>query len=572
MPARRFFLGMGLHRYAADVQLDGGELLEADDDHRPVVATTYFCTPYEPLAKAGVSYQAMYEALGPLSLPARGAVLPVSLPLRTPTVSASDELAIQAAALLLTGRQVCVLGAESTPLAMRLEFIDTVMALLPYGFRTRMTAATWVRPTHRDHRFRLFFSRVARDADPPDHLIHWGRPEQTPLVAAHDHAYAYDYAQWLESTVGQPVAHLAGLSTPRSFSRDEVLQSLDEIGFQRFEPDEERDQRPSPAPLPPAPEPAGKFDGEQILRDCDAHLRKAQWTMLETDISRLKGVARSGIGLAERNQYQKIITELSLLRHDEQVTSRTEEKLREALFSVAFDPPFSYQQYCQIEASLGGAAPDPALLHMIDKKRMSDWRVTMVVYQQLPKPERTGKLDQFHKDRHLRVAELVNTLAREKDWAGPRHRYLACQVVVEHVRRMRGKFDDPTLRNVLRLSSYLAPALQVIAAGDEQFQVHALAMFLRAAYPRGLFRPEIPEVLSIKAGPQLLAAALLTLADPENDAQLARDVYLRTAVMSMKLEQETLGALQLRLPYPSGMQGGSGAPWTPSPSSVPGRR
>jgi hypothetical protein len=100
-----------------------------------------------------------------------------------------DPLVQQVAAVLLTGGPVCVLGAEKTSAAERLTFIDAVMALLPYGFRTRMTAATWVRATHRDHRFRLFFSDVKRDANPPDYVFNWNRPELTALTPDDDFAY-----------------------------------------------------------------------------------------------------------------------------------------------------------------------------------------------------------------------------------------------------------------------------------------------------------------------------------------------------------------------------------------------
>ena len=79
---------------------------------------------------------------------------------------------MRVAPLLLTGRPVCVLGAEGTSHLERLEFIDTVMGLLPYGFRSRMTAATWTRATNRNHRFRLYFSSAPR-ADEPDQVVIW---------------------------------------------------------------------------------------------------------------------------------------------------------------------------------------------------------------------------------------------------------------------------------------------------------------------------------------------------------------------------------------------------------------
>jgi hypothetical protein len=75
-----------------------------------------------------------------------------------------------------------VLKAQQIPVDERLGFIDTVMALLPYGFRAKMTAATWTRATYRDHRFRLFFSDAPRGEERPDRVVSWGRPETAVLT------------------------------------------------------------------------------------------------------------------------------------------------------------------------------------------------------------------------------------------------------------------------------------------------------------------------------------------------------------------------------------------------------
>jgi hypothetical protein len=226
-PHRTYYQGMALHKWAADIRTEGGELPERDDAGRPVAVTAYFCVPYQRLAEAAVSYQAMYQAFDNLRLGTTdGPPLQVEFPVRI-GLPAVDDLAMQSAARLLTGRPVCVLGAESATVAERLDFIDAVATLLPYGFRTRLTAATWVRPTHRNHRFRLFFTAAKRDADPPDHVVYWGSPEATELTA--DDNYACMYDSWLAETVGQ-LGVLARLTTPRSFSHEEVSESLNEIG------------------------------------------------------------------------------------------------------------------------------------------------------------------------------------------------------------------------------------------------------------------------------------------------------------------------------------------------------
>ena len=74
-------------------------------------------------------------------------------------------------------------------------------------------------------------------------MVYWGRPERTALTPGDD--YAYTYGRWLADTVGQLEA-LAQLTTPRSFSREDVFTSLDEIGLPFPEPDGRRPDAGTP--------------------------------------------------------------------------------------------------------------------------------------------------------------------------------------------------------------------------------------------------------------------------------------------------------------------------------------
>ena len=108
----RSFLALAIHKAAGQGQL------ALDDAGRPVTYTNYFCLPYGPLAASGVTYQAIHEALRDLRLPAApGATLRVTIavpPWQPPVI---DPLALRVAALLLTGRSVCVLRAQHVPVA-----------------------------------------------------------------------------------------------------------------------------------------------------------------------------------------------------------------------------------------------------------------------------------------------------------------------------------------------------------------------------------------------------------------------------------------------------------------------
>ena len=215
----RSYLALAIHKAA-----DHGQVA-LDADGRPVTYTNYFCLPYGPLAACGVTYRAMHEALGGLRLPtASGAPLRVSIPGPPWQPPVTDLLALRVAALLLTGRSVCVLKAQQIPVDDRLGFIDTVMALLPYGFRAKMTAATWTRATYRDHRFRLFFSDAPRGEERHDHVVSWGCPE-TAVVTPEDGA-AHEYLTWLEETLIEPMARLNRLTGSYGFGDGSVRNAV----------------------------------------------------------------------------------------------------------------------------------------------------------------------------------------------------------------------------------------------------------------------------------------------------------------------------------------------------------
>jgi AraC-like DNA-binding protein len=236
-------LALAIHGFASDAQSPGGELMASDDDGRPVVVTSYYCVPYVPVAEHGFSYQALYKAFTAIPLsPENGSVLPAKLPLPSSPPAAPgkgpgiDPLAARTAALLVSGRPVCVLGAQETGMAERLAFVDAVMALLPYGFRARMSAATWTRATNRNHRFRLFFSGARRDAKEPDHVVYWGRPlhHSPPAQPAKadrdrlsgDHGYA-------GRMTPEKLADLAHLRRARDLMDREYARPLDVAGLAR---------------------------------------------------------------------------------------------------------------------------------------------------------------------------------------------------------------------------------------------------------------------------------------------------------------------------------------------------
>jgi hypothetical protein len=238
------YLALAIHKPADDGQV------ALDEDGRPVTYTNYFCLPYGPLAAGGVTYQAVHEAVRDLRLPAAdGATLRVTIAARPWPPPVIDPLALRVAALLLTGRSVCVLRAQHVPVAGRLGFIDTVMSLLPYGFRAKMTAATWTRATYRDHRFRLFFSDAPRGSERRDHVVSWDHPE-TAVITPQD-GVAHEYLTWLEDTLIEPMARLNRLTEARGFGDAPVRNAVSLVTEPATQPATEPPTGSATGPEPP---------------------------------------------------------------------------------------------------------------------------------------------------------------------------------------------------------------------------------------------------------------------------------------------------------------------------------
>ncbi|WP_067464192.1 hypothetical protein [Actinomadura macra] len=136
-------------------------------DDQGVTTMRLFVFPYSVLSRRAVAYRALYQHLADAALPDSMTGPPVTVrpPLLDTRAVAADIQELGAgpawvAALVARGRNVCVVQAESTSLDERLRFLDAVAALLPYGYRAKLTTTTWANSATR-HPFRLFFARHA---------------------------------------------------------------------------------------------------------------------------------------------------------------------------------------------------------------------------------------------------------------------------------------------------------------------------------------------------------------------------------------------------------------------------
>ena len=140
-----------------------------DGTGRPVSRTSYLCVPYEDVARAPVSYRRLAQVVGATPLPGEGgALVSLVIPPLDPAELARDVIefgpvAVAATAALLLSGPVTITGPEFPDTETRVRFLDAVAALLPYGYRASLTAATWSDTAATGQRFRIVFALRARD-------------------------------------------------------------------------------------------------------------------------------------------------------------------------------------------------------------------------------------------------------------------------------------------------------------------------------------------------------------------------------------------------------------------------
>ncbi|MCP2338089.1 hypothetical protein [Actinomadura rupiterrae] len=185
---RGSYLGVAIHDWTDATDAAG----------RPIVRTRYGCFPYDQFVQAPVSYASLVRAVSGLG--ADGfAPNALDVPAYAPEDIVRDiedhnwlGRAATTAALLLEG-PVTIVGADDLDHLVRLRFLDAVAALLPFGWRPRFTAATWLRGGNST--IRLTFAYHPR---PGDFELDWRVTEPQPPS---DAPLSLAYARELRRTI-----------------------------------------------------------------------------------------------------------------------------------------------------------------------------------------------------------------------------------------------------------------------------------------------------------------------------------------------------------------------------------
>lgn len=200
----------------------------ADATRRPVFLTRSYCFPFAALRSRPGSYSGLAQATLPRALPVdEHEPIPLTYPalgvsriVRMIDGEVGFERAARAAALVVQGQTV-ITAAGSLTLAEKLDVLDAVAALLPYGVRSALAVGTWANSITA-HRMRLCFSDAAA---PGQTSLSWERPLADSAVPR---GVAREYLELLALVrqrlgLGQLVEALTAHRAPMTFDMPEAL-------------------------------------------------------------------------------------------------------------------------------------------------------------------------------------------------------------------------------------------------------------------------------------------------------------------------------------------------------------
>ncbi|ROO86241.1 hypothetical protein EDD29_3804 [Actinocorallia herbida] len=442
-------------------------------------ATRHFAIAYADLTRP-VSYEDLYVALAGRELRGTDPVV-VDVPVLDPMRIADrvTGFAKATAALLLTGRQVCVTGAEELTFPERLRFLDTVAALLPYGARTKFSATTWADSVS-DHRFRLAFSPHARANF---HSLAWDGPVEPPS----DPPAAREYFDLLDRAHDLPdlLSALADSLAPSSPYANPAEALRVARGAQR--PDRRDPGFPPPQPPPPRPPQAPQPKYETLLAACAEALWREHHAALRRHLADLEALWESG-GRPDHDQAHEIIKNGALLARRDDLPDDLREHLLRVVLRVGYGPRLTSKS---LTRALKAARPKSSDLFA---------RLLEMPYEDgSVQGKRIYELVEWL--RGLDPYELVATAARQ-----PVHPEIA-SMALDLIREGADRTPEP-FRLALHAHHHLTGTVALLYPGAIGTQAEALRGLVVAAYPGAMLAEHTQRILNAVQGAPAMKRAL----------------------------------------------------------------
>ena len=463
---RHAYLGVAVHELAdPDPTRSGGRSRVVDGQE--VEYVRLFCVPYLEMAGLAVSYADLAGSVMGYQMPA-GDSTPLRVVLRAgpgPFHGAAKVrvLAENVAALLLTTRPVCVLGAEGTTAEDRLGFIELVMSLLPYGLRFRLSASTWASSTAQHLKLRLFFASAPRNHGTTGYVT-WDHPEPPQLDTEQEAVRSY--LSWLRRTGAAAAPALAEMTRPMQFADADIGLLVRELP---------RDRSVAEILENLADRLRGDDGEAAVMLDLawlGRHL-KSQRSRADTEASRWE-IFRHG-----------------LLKDYGKLSRETRMRLHLALLRIAFDRPLSYASYCEIEDVVG--APPRGTLRSVmltytDELGFSSFIPWLLAVKAEPTFQ-DQKLMAALAENRVAPTEPIDEVARLAGTIRPEHRAVVYDFAAHYLRGA----DDPMRE--FKHRGYLAGMLEALFPGNLRAQRTRLTETLRFLYGDKLSQDQIDDLV-----------------------------------------------------------------------------
>ncbi|ROO83340.1 hypothetical protein EDD29_0840 [Actinocorallia herbida] len=312
---------------------------------RRVSETRFFCVPYEILRHNQVTYLDLFQQFWNVSLPDEGMPVTVTVPLLRPDHIEVDltSKAEKAAALLITGKPICVVAGERVTVHDRLRFLDAAAALLPYGVRTKLSASTWTSSTA-DHKIRFSFTDEPRE---DSFNLFWDseelvRPREEPPRATWQMAVNYQTRLRESLRRDHLVGRLAGTVAPVSFEDPHLLLKA-------------LDDRPSDVHFGDA---GGRMpdDPPEVVRALGAALESGETDKVDSCLKQLKIASAANHPEHVKKRLRENIMTYRLFSAAVRVQPSAKVALYQSLFATAFGQRLTEESYKQIVDFVGRAS------------------------------------------------------------------------------------------------------------------------------------------------------------------------------------------------------------------------
>jgi hypothetical protein len=505
------YLAVGIHELADDdPRRSGGRARTADG--RVIEYVRFFSVRYAELAEFAASYTDVIDAVRGYQLPT-GPTDPFKVELPTPPDSALTlapasapapasraALAADVAALLLTLRPVCVLGAEAAEAEDRLGFIELVMSLLPYGLRSTLSASTWASSTAQDLKLRLFFSNARLDDGGRTRYVTWGQPGSLDLSAAGDKAPSL-YLAWLRQAGPDAATGLAGLTDPVRFDPADIRKMVASL---------------------PEDRPIG-----DSLQELANNLRHRDRPAVTAGVTRLKRYLVRPPEPAERRLYRQQIVALGLLKDHPEIHANTRASVYRVLLRLGFDSPLRYAGYCEIEDAIDGPPLGTLRSVLLEGKFATflPWLLTAKAQPEFPDENIMKGLA----ERGMTSTDLLTDLQRILPEVRAGHRATAYDFTVLYMTRYTANARAELIRR-----GYLTDALEVIFPGNQKAQQVHLERMLKFIYRDPLKRDQIRDLF---AEPGLYPTAPLEIAVKHMAASRMAGRFVEAQAASARLRR-----------------------------------